>query len=312
MKLERIKCKPFERAKNLNISESYIIGCTGRKAVVLDKQLNIVHIVENLDYVYEALLSPDETKMLLISTGNKFYIVDMQTFDMTRVTVKAPYNENLEGRGCWSHDGKSVWIPIQNMNSVLRRYWIDDLTRFQDYLKDKYHLDGIQRLEKSERYFLTGYNRAENNKRYFIYFNGVEFREYPLENPAQLLALWAEVDEEQEIVTVAGTKDCWQFTMEGKALQPISHPAPKDKPDMFTVFREPIACLDYVTKYDISTCGRYAYLSSQSGFYVLDAKTNDVLASVDETYGVQNFEEIAADVIAIATWSGVKLYRLVE
>ena len=45
---------------------------------------------------------------------------------------------------------------------------------------------------------------------------------------------------------------------------------------------------------------------------MLDVKTKNVLASVDETYGVQNFEEIAADVIAIATWNGVKLYRLVE
>ena len=90
MKLERIKCKPLERAKNLYISQSYIIGCTGQKAAIMDKQLNLIHTVEGLEYVYSAEVSPDETKLLLISNGNKFYIVDLHTFEKTQITVKSP------------------------------------------------------------------------------------------------------------------------------------------------------------------------------------------------------------------------------
>ena len=74
MKLERIKCKPLERAKNLCTSQSFIIGCTGQKAAIMDKQLNLIHTVEGLEYVYSADVSPDETKLLLISNGNKFYV----------------------------------------------------------------------------------------------------------------------------------------------------------------------------------------------------------------------------------------------
>jgi hypothetical protein len=53
-------------------------------------------------------------------------------------------------------------------------------------------------------------------------------------------------------------------------------------------------------------------LASESGFYLIDASTGNLLASVPEKYGVQNFEELAPGLIAIATWSGVKLYRFCD
>ena len=42
----------------------------------------------------------------------------------------------------------------------------------------------------------------------------------------------------------------------------------------------------------------------------MDAETSEILAEVPEEYGVQNFEWVADDVVALATWGGVKLYRL--
>ena len=337
MKLERIKCKPLERAKNLCISQSYIIGCTGQKASIMDKQLNLIHTVEGLEYVYSAEVSPDETKLLLISNGNKFYIVDMHTFEKTRIAVKAPYNYNLEGQGCWSFDGKCVWIPVNRrtgyINSTLRRYSVDDFSKYEDYLADKYYLNGISRIADAGTYFLTGYNRQENNRTYFIYFDGTAFREFPLETSVNMIAPTATVDMEKGVVTVASIAGCRQFTLEGKAIQTISHPDPKDKTlrasDAFihlfdgdtekqnrlkelseSLGLDDISAPDYITKHESSSCGSYIYLSSQSGFYLLDASTGEILATVPEEYGVQNFEELAPGLITIATWTGVKLYRL--
>lgn len=73
---------------------------------------------------------------------------------------------------------------------------------------------------------------------------------------------------------------------------------------------EDISAPDYITKHEISSCGSYIYLASESGFYLLDASTGDILATVPEEYGVQNFEELDSGFIAIATWTGVKLYTL--
>ena len=339
MRLERIKCKPLERAKNLCVSQSYIVGCTGQKAAIMDKQLNLIHTVEGLEYVYSAEVSPDETKLLLISNGNKFYVVDMHTFEKTRITVKPPYNYNLEGRGCWSFDGKSVWIVVQRstgyINSTLRRYCVNDFNKYEDNLADKYYLNGISRIDSNNTYFLTSYNRQENNRAYFIYFDGTAFREFPLETSANMLAPTATVDMEKGVVTAASIAGCRQFTLEGKAIKTISHPASKDKTlrtsDAFmhlfdgdtekqnrlkevsaSLGLEDISAPDYITKHELSSCGSHIYLASESGFYLLDAGTGDILATVPEEYGVQNFEEIDTGLIAIATWTGVKLYKLCD
>ena len=343
MKLERIKCKPLERATNFCISNSYIIGCTGRKAVILDKQLNLIHTVEGLEYVYSAQLSPNESKLLLISTLNKFYIVDMQTFEKTRITVKVPYNRNLEGQGCWAFDGKSAFIPVHcrtgSVNSTLRRYYIDGSGKYEDYLADKYCITGIWRMEATHTYFLTGYDRQEDCRNYFIFFDGTGFQEFPLEHSVSILAPTVSIDEEKGVITISSLGYCRHFTLEGKEIQTISHPTPKDKTiqmsdvfphladdntemqdlrkELFALFGltdvsvpETVSVPDSITKLETSSCGRYLYLASRSGFYLLDTNTGAILASVPEEWGVQNFAEFAPGLIALATWSGVKLYRV--
>ncbi len=335
MKMERIKCKPLERAKDIHISRSYIIGCTGPKAVILDRQLNLIHTVDGLEYVYSAQVSPDETKLLLISNGNKFYVVDMQTFEKTRITVRAPYNYNLEGLGCWSFDGKSIWIPVNRskgyINSTLRRYCVEDFSQFEDYLHDKYCIGCLLKLEKTRTYFLIGYNRQEDNRYYFIYFDGVTFRELPLEMSVDLIASKAAVNTEKGVVTVCSLSGCQRFTLEGEKIKTIAHPEPKpgtihtadvfkhlcdsdtekqNKMEAIFAALEPkeVSTPDVIEKYAVSNCGNYIYLASKSGFYLLDATTGDILATVLEKYGVQNFEELVSGVIALSTWSGVKIY----
>lgn len=343
MKLERIKCKPLERAKDFCVSLSYIIGCTGQKATIMDKHLNLLHTVEGLDYVYSAHVSPDETKLLLISTLNKFYIVDMQTFEKTRITVKTPYNCNLEGQGCWSFDGASVLIPVHcrtaSRSSTLRRYYIDDSGKYHDYLADKYCITGIWRMEATHTYFLTGYDRQEDCRNYFIFFDGTGFQEFPLERSVSILAPTVSIDEEKGVITISSLGYCRHFTLEGKEIQSISHPAPKDKickmsdvfphsfddtveaqnlrNELFEAFGlEEISipkCFsipDAVRKIIASSCGSYHYLASQSGFYLLDAPTGEVLAYVPEEWGVQNVQELSPGLILVATMSGVKLYQI--
>ena len=339
MKLKRIECKLLERAKNITVSESYVIGCTGQKAVILDKQLNHVYTVDKLDYVYNAQMSPDESKLLLISNGNKFYVVDMKSFEVRRQTVRAPYNENLEGIGCWSIDGKSILIPInkysEGVNSTLRRYAVDEFREFKDYLSDKYCINWISSIKIINTYFMIGYNRKENNRQYFIYFDEEKFREIPLEKSLQLIMPNAHIDMIKEQITVTSIDGCFRFTLEGEIIEKISHPKPKDKKVSFSdVFMhsfaenrekqkelkdlsmelglEDILARDYINKYKPSLCGKYMFLASESGFHVLDANGKEILFAILEKYGVQNFEELSPNIIAIATWHGVKLYELIE
>ena len=336
MRLERLPCKPLERAKNFSVSPSYIVGCTGQKAVILDRQGTLLHTVEKLRYVYSARISPDETKLLLISNENRFYIVDMRSFAVRGVTVKVPWNQNLEGRGCWTFDGNGVLIPVSRrtdaLNSTLRRYCVEDLSQYQDFLADKYVLNNIFPLKSLESYLLIGYDRQRDGRNYFIRFDGRQYREFPLDVRGSMAILGAAMDEKNGTVTVAYVGGCSQFTLEGEKIGEMFHPEPKDKTFSFagsfshllaeeesrqrlkelstSLHLENISARDYINKYALSSCGKYIHLASQSGFYLLDAATGKILAAVPETYGVQNFEELSSDTIAVATWSGVKLYRL--
>lgn len=333
MKLERIKCKELEPAKSVCLSKSYMVGCTGQKAVILDRERNLIHKVTGLNYVYAAEISPDESKLLLISNLNLFYVVDLRTFEKTRISLRAPYKNNLDGKGCWSFDGKFLWIPLYHINSTLRRYCAEDLTQYEDFLADKFFIQGISKLDDEKTYFMTAYNRREENRSYFITYDGEEFREFPLENPKHVLETSTTVDPKRGLVTLVAIEGCYQYTLEGKGLRKITHPAPKDKvlcaSDVFgPLFAgdsekqekvrelstehglEHIPAPDRITKYAVSSCGTYIYLASDSGFYLLDVATEQVLATVPERFGVHQVAELAPDLLALSTWNGTKLYRI--
>ena len=336
MKLERIKCKHFVKAQNIHQSPSYLVGCTGKRAVILDRAYELVQNIDGLDYVYEADFTQNEQEILLISTGNKFYVADMKTGNKQRVTVKAPYNGDLEGRGCWSHDDQSVLMLVgnsKNMRSALRIYQKNDPTKYEDFLAGQYQLYGIHRLEDGKTYLIIG---GDDDGNHFIYYDGAEFTSYLLADTEDQIVFNSEVDPQTGVVTIYSIEACYRYTPDGKLIKTIPHPSAKDEENPLSIAVSPavaeipgitealnklfdelgvedmnsVESGDMVHKYGQSECGRYFWMASESGFYVMDAETSEILAEVPEEYGVRNFEWVAEDVVALATWGGVKLYRL--
>lgn len=299
MKLERIKCKHLTRAWDITVAPHYLAACTGRRAVILSRELELLHTVEKLDYVYAAKFSPDEGKLLLISNGNKFYILDMETKSLEKLTVRAPYDYNLEGRGCWTFDGGDFFIPVEHsksLNSTLRRYRADDLTKFEDFLPLRYCLTGIHRLERSRTYLLLGLDRTDGCQ-CLIYFDGAVSTCRKLADTESMVIFDSDVDEGTGTVTLYTNRECRRYSADGTLLEIIHPPADPD---------------DHIQKYALSPCGKYRFYGTKRGFYLTDVKTGELLAHVPEEYGVQNVTPIAPDVIALSTWSGVKLYRITE
>lgn len=339
MKLTRIKCAPLSRAKNIIITKDYVIGYTGKKAVILDHALNLIHEVQGLDYVYHGSVSPDKKRLLLISNGNKFYLVDLETFEMIRITVKAPYNYNLEGQGCWSMDGRRIYILIQNgqtLRSTLRCYDADDLTQYYDLIPEKYCLTGIIAIEKYGKYLLAGYDRERNNENFLIHFDGDTFMEYPLSARKGDVIFNIDFDATNDEVLIYGFA-CKRYKMDGSFLGVISHAKPKQKTisfadairstgidgcgreqmdtEAFQQFLKQAENSQFPVQDDINKCGvsrkgEYVYLASSSGFYVLEPGTRQVVAEVHEEYGVQNYIEIGEKILALATGQSVKIFQL--
>lgn len=299
MKLERIKCKHLSRAWDITVSRNYLAACTGRRAVILNREPELLHTVEGLDYVYSAVFSPDETKLLLIANGNKFYILDMASKQLDKLTLRAPYNYNLEGRGCWSFDGGHLLIPVQHsgsLNSTLRVYRADDLTKFEDFLPQRYNLTGIRRLEKRKTYLLIAQDRTDD-RRYLLFFDGESVTARVLEDSGNMVVFGCDVDEGAQIVTLYTNPQCRRYRFDGSLAEVVPPPLAPDDP---------------IQKYTLSPCGKYRFFGTKKGFTLTDAKTGGILAHIPEEYGVQNVTPIAPDIIALSTWSGVKLYRMTE
>ena len=299
MKLQRIKCTHFSRAYDFTISEKYIVGCTGRRAKILDRNLNLIADIDGLDYVYSAKFSPDENRLLLISNGNIFYTVDMETYQKNKKTVKKPYNYNIEGKGCWSHDGKNIFIPVtnsQNLMSALRCYNSENTDEFLDLLVEKYVIIDIFKLENSDRYLIIGYPREGEQPYYAIYFDGTQFEEYLLEDTAGDIVFHSTVDSETGIITLYLQSKCCCYQWNGTIIECLQFPN----------------LIGYVEKYVKSSCGKYLYTATKTGFYVLDSTTKEILAESKEEYGAQNCEELEKDLVAVSTWGGVKIYNIIK
>lgn len=53
-------------------------------------------------------------------------------------------------------------------------------------------------------------------------------------------------------------------------------------------------------------------MATNSGFYVLDTESNQLLTHIPEEYGVHNFELLNENIIAVATLHGAMIYQIVE
>lgn len=332
MKLTRIKCTHLSRAKNIVITDDRIIGLTGKKAVILDVTLNLIHEIQGLEYVYSGRVSPDRKKLLLISNANKFYLIDLVSFEMTRVTVKFPYNYNLGGAGCWSLDGRWIYIPVQNsktLNSTLRCYDAENLSLYYDIMPEKYCLTGIVAIDKYKKYLLTGFDRDQNNKHVLIHFDGESFLEYPLPARRGDVVSNMEFDSRNDEVLIYGFV-CKRYKMDGSFMGVIPHIKPKHGMISFgDVMRSTgiehleayqqflkqgneceLPTLDTINKFGFSKAGDAIYLASESGFYVLEPNSNEVVAEIREEYGVKSYIELGDKILALSTVDSVKLFRL--
>lgn len=330
MKLQRVKCKSLSYAKEIFVSDSYIIACTGKKVNILDKHFNLLQTIEGLDYVYLAEMSPDEKELLLVSNENKFYVVNLETGVKRKVVVKSPYNYNIEGLGCWSFDGKYIYIVIMNSKdllSKLRRYNAENLEVYEDFLAEEYVISKIYKTDKKDMYLLLGYSRNDEME-HLLFFDGNNYKEYMLEDTKQQSIY--NLDLKEDYLLAYTQDECRMYSYDGKILGMLNHPNPKSKKLSFSeVFDfhelfdgmtikalcekfelEDINVVDGITKITESKNREFKYISSNSGFYVVDNKTGKCVIEHREEYGVQNFMEFEDGLILINAFGNVKLYRI--
>ena len=112
----RVISVPFSYLKNckkLICANQYLIVLTGRSVLILSREMELVKQIDGFQYLYDGQLSPDGTKLLLISTGANFYMLSMDTLELLwKARVK-------EGKYC-NFSSSNLFLNFSSRNSISR------------------------------------------------------------------------------------------------------------------------------------------------------------------------------------------------
>ncbi len=173
MIIKRIKEPGLLSAKKYCLSKQNIFLFTGRKIKILDYDFNCIKIVEGLKNVYSGQVSLDQKSMLLISIENRFYLLSLDNFTLQCYVIKSPFNDNLEGKGCFSKDSKKILIPVQKENEIkseLREFDNPEISRYRTVFTGPFWIIHIQYIIEEDKYLMIASNR-QNDSWYLIWLN---------------------------------------------------------------------------------------------------------------------------------------------
>ncbi len=158
--------KDLRRAEDAIVSNAYVVLFSGRSVSIYDHSLTLLKKLGGFSYVYHGVISPDEKTLLCVANDPVFYLVSLTDFSVIRHRVSKPYAGSLEGRGCFSHDSKGVYLPIQhdqNLLSTVRYYPLHDLSAFTDFLDLQYWIVHVQYAQGAYKpYLAVGLDRGTN------------------------------------------------------------------------------------------------------------------------------------------------------
>ena len=343
MVLKELKKNFLKYAKGFCFSENYSVFCTGQRAFICDRELNLLYTVEKLSYVYYASVSPDEKTLLLVSNSNLFYLVDLNVFSVKKYTIRGKFSDNLEGRGCWSFEGKSLYFNVCNrktLNSALRRYDLSNDMSYEDMLIEKYWLVSIKSVKELNKYMLIGLDRKKQELDridcwMLIWFDGASFEEYPIENVDVCDGIkYAEYDVITDTVILYGHSKTFRCDFQGKILENLSFFSMEKLTGSFSnvlsgleysnedldllkrlsafLKMKNVSLDDSTEKICLSSDGKKYYVGTHLGLFIIDAEIKAVLKKEEIDYGVQDIAEISKNVIAVSTWNGVKIFEVVD
>lgn len=324
----------FKNAKTISVSNKYVVVCTGKSAMIYDKNLNLLKNYNNLSYVYTAKISPNEQFVALISNSNVFYIVDFEDYTIYKHSLHREYNNNLEGRGCWKNDYEFYVIVESKIThkSFIRKYDLIDGMAYVDLLEQNYRLIGISFDPKLNLFVIVGQDlqksMCDRNDDYrLILFNGQMFADYTIEKKDDVVISF-EYDTSTKSIVLYGLSKVWCCNIKGEQINMISTPNSAsslfDSNDlMCNVFNEEQIKIfagllnlkfanieDYITKMVASWDGKYCFIGTKTGLFLVNVKNNTIEEQISIQYGVTDILQFSENIILVATWDKLRAYKL--
>ena len=299
MILNEIK-KELRHSKNLTLTSRYIILYKGTSVVIYDHTFVCQKKILKLKYVYNGYVSPDETKLVLVSNTNRYFLVSLENFSvLDSHSIKSPYNGNLEGRACWDSN-TSFLLPVQNddsMLSALRKYNYDSCISFEDFLAELFWIISVKFVVKNNSYLMIGLDRNEDAWNLIWMDKCGNYTSYRIEHFNEaIFDVSVCCDDEKIILTGESTVYCCDFRG-----FPKEHENNKFKNIIYHGF--PLFFKHSKNNDDI------VYLGTTNELVIHDIKHNLTINSYHMEFGARNIEELN-DIIFISSPNGVELISL--
>ena len=303
---------------------------TGKQIIAYDKCMHELNKIDGLQYAYCGLLSPDETKLLVVSSSKHFYVISTTDFASEKRVIRGKNYANLECRGCWSFDGSGIFIPVYNEKqeqSELRVYKADDFSYSCIDFK-KYHILYIYQETTLKKYLIIGQNWDYPEHLHplddmsLMWYDGQIFDTHPIRGFEDALLsvdllenkheIYLHGSESSVVCNYSGKNisDSINYDIQGVSFEKIFEKFNKreDVRHLAEDFRlNRISAKEYIHVIEYSCDKKYCYIGTSMRLLVINTQTGEQI-SLDIEYGVQKILELDDGRILISTWSGIKSF----
>ena len=315
--LNSIKTGLLRNSEGLTSSSKYVVSFTGRRAIIIDHDLNLIAEVNKLHYVYKGQISPDEKYLLLISNGNIFYLYSLETFELIRkVTLLGTYSGNLEGRGCFSHDGKHFMLILSNEKrfvSTLRVYNVDNLDEYKDYLDNEYLIHSIIPVKSCKKYAIVAspeYEARCNGQEYnlLIWFDGERFEKHIISGKDDYITN-VEASGGDKLTIYRGFGHVFDIDFNGKYIPHPIDPIDILKDDIKSTGN--VELLESVSVACYSSAYPYCYVGASKYLLVYSTETKEVVSKINVRHRIIDIVELGRDLIYVVTIDSELMFKVI-
>ena len=332
MKLKKLKSTIIPHIEGVDLSENYLALFTGQRAVVLNRNLEIIHDIRKLSYVYDGKISPDEKSLLLTGTGNNLFLYSLENSEIyDKATLRKPYNGNLDGRGIWSNDGSKVYVLAQNsetITNIIRVYNSKNLKEFEEINVGEYILYDICRDEKTGQYYVLAYERQGSY--YIIPFEALTEKRCEFSKQNDMIFSKIKFDPITDLFEINSWSRIFYVDRSSNVLPSPTLPPENvikenlkyivdEKLNTESVYDllkakgiiEKLVC-DGLNKITLSKNEKYIFVVSNMEILVISAETKNILCEGKIDLDVSGFQEFEDETLVIVSREELLLYKLVE
>lgn len=324
----------LKNVKNWIHSDKFLVSFTGKRASIFDKNLKLLYTITDLSYVYHGCISDDESRLLLVSNSNHFYVFSLETFELLqKYSLKGRFNYNIEGNGAWNFDNETFLIIATDkfsLCSCVMLFSPNNITPLKQIEFKNHYFTKILRLNHLKKHLLIGTDHLQYHQNCFVFLQNEKTVEYILEDFDDLI-IDAEYNNFLDKYIIYGSENSMICNEKGKLIKQIEIRNiigntstflsnwlnefglnDEQKYEMLQLTLNLIGSnndvYENINKLLWSKTFNLVFGATSERFIIYDINDKEIVFSKKVPFGVYDLVEINNNKIMLQTWNGTIIY----